>query len=128
MDWSLYKNFSRDELACKHTNDCVMRDEMMIILQDVRDEYRLPIFISSGYRSPLHPIESMKDKPGEHVRGLAVDIICHGQKAVRLTELFFKHGVRRFGFHQKGNANARYIHVGIADKFFSQYQQTIWTY
>lgn len=128
MDWSLYKNFTRDELKCKSTGDCHIRPELMSILQSVRTEYGKIINISSGYRSPNHPIEAMKVKPGEHALGLAVDIICHGAKAVDLTELFFQRGIRRFGFHQKGNPNHRYIHIGLADRYLSEYPPAMWTY
>lgn len=128
MDWSLYPNFTRAELRCRSTNECEMRPELMDILQSVRTEYGKIINISSGYRSPNHPIEAMKVKPGEHALGLAVDIICHGAKAIDLTELFFQRGIRRIGVHQKGPPNSRYIHIGLADKYFAEYPTAIWTY
>lgn len=133
MYWNLYPNFSRDELKCRETGECVMHPDLMEILQSVRDEHAKPMFISSGYRSSKHSIEAMKDKskfkpPGVHTLGMAVDIICYGTKAVDLTKLFFHHGIRRFGFHQKGNANARYIHVDIGDKNDARYPVSIWTY
>lgn len=115
-------------MKCKHSGECDMNPGLMQILQSVRDEHAKPIFISSGYRARSHPVESMKDKAGEHTLGLAVDIICYGHKAIELTELFFQRGIRRFGFHQKGNHNARYIHVGLADKFFNEFPVAIWTY
>ena len=34
--------------------------------------------ITSGYRSPDHPIEAKKKSPGEHSTGLAVDVAAVG--------------------------------------------------
>lgn len=105
-----------------------MHPELMQILQQVRDDYAKPIFISSGFRSIKHPVEQMKDKPGEHTKGMAVDIICHGYNAIVLLHLFVKHGIQRFGFHQKGNVNGRFMHVGVADKHSPRFIKTMWTY
>lgn len=128
IDWSLYPNFSEKEFACKHTGECHMQPAFLELMQNVRTEYGKPMFISSGFRSILHPIETTKAKPGEHTHGLAADILCHGPRAIILLQLFLKWGVTRIGLHQKGNVNARFIHVGIADKFMNDFPGAIWTY
>lgn len=128
MDWAKYPSFSRDELKCKHTGECNMHPDMMRILQSIRNELERPIFISSGYRSVKHPVEQEKDKPGEHTYGMAVDILCHGERAIKILELAINNGIRRIGVHQKGNANGRFIHIGIADKFMLEFPVGIWTY
>ncbi|HAT5918720.1 TPA: peptidase M15 [Legionella pneumophila] len=128
MDWAKYPSFSRDELKCKHTGECNMHPDMMRILQSIRDELERPIFISSGYRSVKHPVEQEKDKPGEHTYGMAVDILCHGERAIKILELAINHGIRRIGVHQKGNANGRFIHIGIADRFMLEFPAALWTY
>ncbi|HEO1391259.1 D-Ala-D-Ala carboxypeptidase family metallohydrolase [Legionella pneumophila] len=128
MDWDKYPNFRRDELKCKHTGECNMHPEMMRILQDIRNELGRPIFISSGYRSVKHPVEQEKDKPGEHTYGMAVDILCHGERAIKIIDLAINHGIKRIGVHQKGNANGRFVHIGIADRFMLEFPQSIWTY
>lgn len=128
LDWDKYPNFSRDELKCKATGECDMHPYLMQILQKIRDELQKPIFISSGFRSVKHPVEQEKDRPGEHTYGMAVDIICHAERALEIIYLALDNGIRRIGVHQKGNANGRFVHIGIADKYKIEFQKGIWTY
>lgn len=128
MDWKLYPNFTLQELRCKHTGECNMHPDMMYTLQSIRTEYGKPIFLSSGFRSVKHPVEQMKEKPGEHTLGMAVDIICYNQTAHDVMRLAIKHGIRRIGLHQKGDEKTRFIHIGIADRFSLEYPLAIWTY
>lgn len=43
--------------------------------------------ITSGYRSPTHPLESVKEQPGDHSKGLAIDF-----SGVYINVEFLKHG------------------------------------
>lgn len=70
----------------------------------------------------------MKDRPGEHTAGFAVDIIAHGAVALFVIASAQHLGVRRIGLHQKGRASGRYVHLGIADKYTKEYPVAIWTY
>jgi zinc D-Ala-D-Ala carboxypeptidase len=128
IDWSKYPNFTPDELACKHCKENGIRSELLDVLQSIRADFAKPIFISSGYRCAKHPIEQEKGIPGEHTTGLAVDIICHGVNALRIINLALNKGVTRIGIHQKGNANGRFVHLGISNKFNSSFPAAIWTY
>ena len=58
-DWDRYPNFSRIEFACSHTGECDMDAEFMDALQELRNQFG-PMRITSGYRSPEHPIEKRK--------------------------------------------------------------------
>lgn len=128
IDWSDYPNFKYDELKCKHTGECNMHPDMMHILQSIRDELEKPIFISSGFRSSRHPLEQEKNKPGEHVYGMAVDIICHGAMAFEIIRLALGRNVKRIGVHQKGRHGCRFVHLGIANRFSLEFPESIWTY
>ena len=128
INWQDYPNFSENELKCKYTGECNMHPLMMELLQSIRTEYARPMFISSGFRSVKHPVEQEKDKPGEHTFGMAVDILCHGDNAVKIMKLALNRDIKRIGVHQKGNANGRFIHLGIADKFILAFPVAIWTY
>lgn len=128
VDWSLYPNFTAEEMACKHCKAEGIRSEIMDILQSIRNEIAQPIFVSSGYRCPQHPVEITKDKPGEHTHGMAVDIICHGVRALDIMKLAQQKDIRRIGIHQKGNPNGRFLHLGIADKYNLDFPVAVWTY
>lgn len=127
-DWSKYPNFSIDELKCSHTGECDMHPLMMQVLQDIRIEFDKPMFVSSGYRSVSHPVEAMKERPGEHSFGMAVDIICNGQDCLKLISLAQAHGINRIGVHQKGRASGRFLHLGVGDKLTQNFSASIWTY
>ena len=106
-----------------------MHSKMIDLLQLIRDQHGKPIFISSGYRCPQHPVEAMKDKPGEHTHGMAVDIICNGFQALDVIKIAQLLGVTRIGVHQKGRASDRFIHLGIGEKYLPDFpKNALWTY
>lgn len=105
-----------------------MHPVLMDLLQSIRNEYARPIFISSGFRSVKHPVEQEKSRPGEHAMGMAVDILCHGDNALKILKLAQDRDIKRIGLHQKGNANGRFIHLGIADKYDLSFPVALWTY
>ena len=77
--------------------------------------------VTSGYRSPEHPIEAKKSKPGEHTEGLAVDVVAVGGTPVfEIVEAAIDLGCKRIGISRKNN----FIHLGLSkDRVTS-----IWTY
>lgn len=111
MDWSKYPSFSENEFRCKHTKLCAMRPEFMAILQDIRNEYKKPLLISSGYRHPTHPIEAAKQTPGEHSLGTCADVLVSGPDAIFLLKIALRFGITRVGVQQKGPS--RFLHLGI---------------
>lgn len=128
INWANYPNFTAKELACKHCGAEGITAEIMDILQNIRTKLAQPVFISSGYRCVKHPVEQEKDKPGEHTYGMAVDIICHGARALQIIELAQHMGVKRIGVHQKGQASGRFVHIGVADKHNLAFPVALWTY
>jgi uncharacterized protein YcbK (DUF882 family) len=105
-----------------------MKEEMVSVLQEIRNEFQLPIFISSGYRCTRHPAEQDKDSPGEHTFGMAVDIMCFGSKALKILSIAQSLNIKRIGLHQKGNVNGRFVHIGIANRYKLEFPEAIWTY
>ncbi len=128
IEWSNYPNFKPEEFACKHCKKEGITAEIMDIMQGIRTDLDSPIFISSGYRCPQHPVEQEKDRPGEHTLGMAIDIICHGGRALKIIQFAQARGVRRIGVHQKGNPNGRFVHIGIADRHDLSFPVALWTY
>jgi len=96
---------------------------LLAMLDDLREEYGYPIKLTSTYRSPDHPIEAKKSKPGEHAYGAAVDIACVGGEATfRLVKAAIEIGFTRIGISRKNN----FVHVGIG--YPGAPETTIWTY
>lgn len=51
-----------------------MDPEFLKKLDELRKRCGFPLYIVSGYRSPNHPVEKVKPKPGKHSTGNAADI------------------------------------------------------
>ena len=100
-----------------------MNPKLLGMLDPLRKTYGFPIIINSSYRSPEHPIEAAKEKPGEHAHGAAVDIKCVGGEATYLlVAAAIKCGFKRIGISRKSN----FVHVGIG--YPGAPETTIWTY
>jgi uncharacterized protein YcbK (DUF882 family) len=100
-----------------------MNPVLLAMLDELREEYGYPIKLTSTYRSPDHPIEAKKSKPGEHAYGAAVDIACVGGEATfKLVKAAIKVGFTRIGISRKNN----FVHVGIG--YPGAPETTIWTY
>ena len=100
-----------------------MDSKLLGMLDALRAEYGFPIQLTSSYRSPDHPIEAAKDKPGEHAHGCAVDIVCVGGEAtLRLVKAALKIGFLRIGISRKKN----FVHLGIG--YPRAPKMTMWTY
>ena len=100
-----------------------MNPELLEKLDQLREAYGYPIKLTSTYRSPDHPIEAKKTKPGEHAYGAAVDIACVGGEATfKLVKAAIEVGFTRIGVSRKNN----FVHVGVG--YDGAPPITIWTY
>ena len=100
-----------------------MNPELLEKVDMLREAYGYPIKLTSTYRSPDHPIEAKKSKPGEHAYGAAVDIACVGGEATfKLVKAAIEVGFTRIGISRKNN----FVHVGIG--YEGAPPITIWTY
>jgi uncharacterized protein YcbK (DUF882 family) len=101
----------------------MMDEKLLSMLDNLREAYGYPIKLTSTYRSPDHPIEAKKSKPGEHAYGAAVDIACVGGEATfKLVKAAIEVGFTRIGISRKSN----FVHVGIG--YPDAPDTTIWTY
>lgn len=94
---NLTRNFTRDELACKHTGRCEMHPAFLDRLQRLRDAYGKPMRITSGYRDPSHPVERNKTTTGAHSLGRAVDVAVSGEDRYHLVRLAMAEGFTGIG-------------------------------
>lgn len=124
IDWKKYPNFRASEFICKHCGREGIQEELLDKLQALRHAYAKPIFITSGYRCPQHPVEVVKKEPGAHTSGEAVDIGCSGQEAYTLIKLALGLGFTGIGVKQKGGAD-RFIHLDIMAE---SPRPNIWSY
>ena len=122
--WGKY--FNRSEFECSHSHTCEMDQNFIDKLNKLREEFGKPLTINSGYRSPEHPIEYVKQTPGAHASGKACDISVSREDALRLLELAIKLGFTGFGINQKGSS--RFIHLDTLENSSARPRPTIWSY
>lgn len=117
---NLTKNFTMDELKCKHCGKCEMQFDLLNSLQTLRDLFGKPLRISSGYRCEEHNKAVGGAEDSQHTKGVAVDIDTSRMSAsdkLNLLELITKVG---------------FTGVGVAKTFFHvdtrKTEKSFWTY
>lgn len=70
------ENFYYNEFACKDGTDTFfISEELINILQEIRDYFKSPVVITSGYRTPTHNSSVGGVYNSKHLRGLACDFV-----------------------------------------------------
>lgn len=128
-----WPNFTRSNgepehwIRCRHTGLLRMAPDFLDKIQTLRNIYGFPMYGTSGYRHPTHPIEAAKASPGPHSTGRAADFGCSHESSFRLLEAIVKSGLfTGIGLHQKGTG--RFIHVDDLPESPGMPRPTTWTY
>lgn len=108
----MFKYFTLQEFACQHTGENEMNTAFIEKLDLLRRNCGFPLVITSGYRSPDHPLEVVKEKGGMHTKGIAADLRVRGgvqrsklvREAIKLG--FSGIGVGKSYCHVDGRAGA----------------------
>lgn len=106
----MYHYFKIEEFDCKETGENEMDSRFLELLDDLRHQCGFPFVVNSGYRSPLHSKEVVKEKPGLHAEGKASDIRADGGKQ---RYLIVKNAMA-LGFTGIGVAKT-FIHVDLRE-------------
>ena len=118
----MFKYFTREEFVCQATGENEIEDELILALDELREACGFPFVITSGYRSPEHPIELRKTKAGTHAQGIAADIkVTDGTQRFKIVEEAIK-----MGFSGIGVAGV-FVHVDIRDLDGNE-SPVMWTY
>jgi|TARA_R110001632_G_scaffold57930_1_gene141431 uncharacterized protein YcbK (DUF882 family) len=99
--------FDIKEFDCQETGNNAMCPFFLEKLDELRHVCGFSFTITSGYRDPIgHPIESRKNVPGTHAKGIAADIhINSGAEGYKIVQ-----EAMRLGFTGVGVAKT-FIHV-----------------
>jgi len=98
----------------------MMKDEILEMIDKVREIYGKPIHINSGYRTPKHNDAVGGVSNSSHLKGLAIDVACNTSKdRYELMSIMLDVGFNRIG------VSSSFLHVDI-DK--SKTNNVIWTY
>lgn len=117
-----WPNFSWSSLVCSH---CSKRNPdpafitFMDQIQVLRNNLGYPLVVTSAYRCPGHPLESVKAIAGQHSK-VAIDLGVQGKQAHEVLKEAFRMGFNGIGVQQKGNG--RFIHLDKREN------PTVWSY
>lgn len=77
----LSDNFSVREFACKDGSDSVLiSDELVNVLQKIRNHFKKPVTINSAYRNKAYNKKIGGATYSQHIYGTAADIVVQGVK------------------------------------------------
>lgn len=109
------------KVANDNVNVKDLAPEMKGFIYQLENKLGYEITITSGYRSPEHPIEARKSKPGEHTTGLAIDVAAiGGTPTFNIVAAAIELGCKRIGISRKSN----FVHLGLDESRVT----SIWTY
>jgi len=127
-----WPNFSPREFTCSTSGEIWVDVAFMDKLQRLRNGVGFPLKVTSGYRSPQHPIEKAKidagKRPGAHNTGQAVDIAVRGDKAWAVVHEAMLLDFTGLGIQQAGEYAARFIHLDTLPNGGGFPRPTIWSY
>lgn len=95
-DW---KNFSPQEMACKHCGRLHIEINLMQKLQRLREILNKPLIINSGYRCEAYNTAIGGAKASYHMNGQAADISIEGHDPEVMEKEALKLKFTGFGFY-----------------------------
>ncbi len=74
----LSPSFRVREFACKGSDVVLIDDELVVLLQCIREHFGKPVHITSGYRTAEHNAAVGGSKSSQHLLGRAADFLGGG--------------------------------------------------
>lgn len=117
----LSKNFRSTEFDCHGKGCCTetpIDEDLIEILQKVREHFGVPVSISSGYRCPVHNSRvGGASKTSYHMQGKAADIVVKGVHPVRVARYVDTLDVNgRVGCYTWDAQGGGFVHVDVRGK------------
>lgn len=98
----LSKNFKSYEFDCKGKNCCantLIDVELIVCLQKIRNHFKKPVVINSGYRCAKHNKAVGGVSRSQHLYGKAADIVIKGVKPEEVAKYAEKIGMKGIGIY-----------------------------
>ncbi len=109
----LSKNFKSIELDCNGVNCCsktLIDSQLIIFLQKIRNHFKQPIIISSGYRCGTHNARVGGAKYSKHTLGKAADIVVKGVPTREVAKYCESIGIKGIGLYET------FVHIDTRTK------------
>lgn len=126
LDWNNYPDFEEHEFLCScGCGRADMDPEFMFDLQLIRSSVDFLFRVSSGFRCPEY--DERCNGADVHPSGHAADLLVFGGQVNDIVMLSELTRIKRFGFHQRGPREQRFIHL---DSLIKEGHPSpwIWTY
>lgn len=136
LDYWKWDHFTPEELAQKGGGKSMGEGKLLVVpsfldkLEMLRVLCGFPFVINSGYRSPVYNDHiSSTGLNGPHTTGRAVDIACHGERALVILENARKCSFTGIGIGQTNPAHhRRFIHLDDLEGSEKQPRPWLWGY
>lgn len=113
------KNFKVKEFRCKDGTDIIfISDELLNVLQDVRDHFKCPVNLNSGYRNPSHNKKVGGSTNSRHQYGMAADFWVRGVSADKVQAYLESKYPNQYGIGKAPD----YTHIDV------RIEKARWTY
>lgn len=129
----LSPNFTVREFACKDGTDLILiDDELVNLLQQVRDHFQVPVTVNSAYRTAAYNAKIGGVKNSQHVLGMAADIVVKDVTPIAVAQYAEYLGAKGIGLYSdfvhldtRKGAKSRWINKGkeVAVSGFPGYQE-----
>ncbi len=111
-DLKLSKNFKLAEFACTDKSDEVLvSDELVGLLQNVRDHFGKPVVITSAYRTASHNKKVGGASNSRHLTGEAADFVVSGVSPAKVGYYLEALSAPGIGIYVSGG----FVHVDVRD-------------
>lgn len=113
----LTKDFTLREFRSKDGEDEIKIDtELVAILQTVRDHFKQPVIVNSGYRTMQHNRKVGGVKDSNHTKGKAADIVVKGYTPLEVYEFLNEYLKNGYGLIKYPN----FVHVDTRAKKYRE--------
>lgn len=117
----LSANFKSTEFDCHGKGCCTatpIDEELVEILQKVREHFGTAVTVNSGYRCPVHNKNvGGASKTSNHMKGMAADIKIKGVHPVRIARYLETLNVKgRIGCYTWDGGNSGFVHIDTGEK------------
>ena len=108
----LSSNFNLQEFECKcgKCKNTIVDAQLVNSLQKIRDKYKKPVIINSGYRCAKHNSAVGGVSNSQHTKGKAADIVIKGVEPKEVAAYAASIGVKGIGVYKT------FTHIDTRDK------------
>jgi len=112
----LTKNFSTSEFRCKCCGGVVVNQQLVAMLQRMRDQLGRPMVITSGYRCLRHNALVGGVSDSYHMQGMAADVVYQGGlELLTLVQAAISAGFKRIGIYSIGIYRRGFVHLDVGN-------------